>query len=283
MATEIGEDTVRHGNSAEIAIDNVKLAETSGSFRRACKVLGGTPVPLVQPVLTLAMDCLSGMLPMTHLGTANIFMLFFVALFLDSEVLANYIVFDLIERNNCVDILALISKLRKRDQFLSMAVINYFIMELHLDPDYVYDTLSKNPRKLRWEISKTKGVDRSNSLLCSFPSTCCICKLVINDPDHLSLTKKCVRTLCCQNRIHIRCLKKLMALVRGRCPYCRCLSLSGVNQPSTDTIVSVPIGIVCPVSSHNAHNFMREESVRVLNSPYERREHQGPIRMNNSI
>lgn len=235
------------GDGMEVPADNLKLADTSGSFRRACRVLGGTPIPLFQPVLIQALDCLSGMAPMASLNNISIFMLFFVALFLDTEILANYIVFDLINKNNCVDILSLVSKFKKREEFLFRAVINYFISELKLEPEYIYLSMARSPRQLRWEISKLHIKENVPTWAPGFRSACPICKIIICDNEHLSMTKKAVFTPCCKKILHVHCYKKLMALLWGRCPYCRCSYASGVLLPTTNSLNKSQSAIVHPI------------------------------------
>lgn len=227
-------NTAVFSNGVEIPQDNLKLAETSGTFRKACRVLGGTPIPLVHPVLTHAMDCLSGMSKMSSLNNYSMFMLFFVALFLDTEILINYIVFNLINRYNCVDILALLSKFKKRTDFLTKSVLNYFIADLKLDPEYVLLSMTRDPRKLRWEISRMNIRLNDNRSLDCVPSLCSVCKILILNNEDLSLIKKRVLTTCCGAALHINCYKKVMALLQGICPYCKCKYVSGVLLPKSE-------------------------------------------------
>lgn len=278
MAATDDRGVLRSGESIEVPTDNIKLMETSGAFRRACKIVGGAPTTMFRPILNECMDCLSGMQPMEILDSTCIFMLFFTALFLDTEILLNYIVFDLIDKNTCVDILGLVSKLKKRDDFFSKSIINYFRSEFKMDPDYVYLSLARNPRKLRWEISKFSGDNHKLNRISKFPSTCKICKVTMNDADHLSMTRKCIHTVCCMQSLHIKCMKKIMEQQWGYCPYCRSPFTKGVIEPLGDLAEVVQVSVVRANGAPPPSQLVRGEVFRFLDSPYESRNINGPMR-----
>lgn len=283
MATVEDSGILLRVDGAEMPSDNTKLAETSGCFRRACAVVGGTPVPMFQPTLIKALDCLSGMLPMDALQSTCVFMLFFVALFVDSEVLINYICFDLIDKENCVDILGLVLKLKKKDDFLTKALINYFRSEFKLNPEFVHLSMARNPRKLRWEISKVNGDEHKLNRLAKFPSTCKFCKVVIKEPDHLSRTRKCSYTTCCLQPIHIICLEKVMAFQWSHCPYCKCPYTRGVMEPVGDLSEVIQISVVRANGAPPAAKLVQSEVFRFLDSPYACRTLRGPVNGLNNL
>lgn len=274
-AVLINEESLNVYEGIEFPSDNENLKNTCGSFKRACTKIGGVPQAMFQPVLLAALDCLSGITSMYTMKHFSIQMLFFVACFLDSEVLMHFICFDLLAKDTCVDILLMLRQTRDEHDFLIKTVLNYFQSEIRLAPAYVQSAIANNPRKLRWEVMRINGSDHNLNRMSRFPTTCNVCNKTIMAAKHLSLTEKCVYTSCCYSNIHVSCLLKIMEDLFGNCPFCQIPMLKGHVKGITQLGQILKVAVVRtngvpPTCTHESG-----EVFRFLDPPHGRRDDVG--------
>lgn len=226
MAHTDGKSGVAHENPWE----NQNLFNTCGNFKRACELVGGVPLTLIQPALMTTMDALSGMSIMGSLRHLSVPLLFFMAMFLDSEVLVQYICLDMLDKDTCVDILQQMVKIYGQQYHLTKVVTSYFRTEFGFDPAYVTKLIHSNPRRLRWAVSNKGDMPRNLSRMAKYPTTCAYCNEVIYRPDYLSTTMRTAYTSCCMQVTHWPCLSEMMNKKWGSCKYCNFPFLNGIIQ-----------------------------------------------------
>ena len=159
--------------------ENHTLAMTSGTFRKTSEIMGGVPTELFAPALDKALSCLMGITSFFTLKDLPIHLLVFVAVFLGSDTLLNFIVFDLVEKDNCIDILINVTNAKPDDRFYPNAVLNYMQGQFNMNSKYINLTLKVNMRRLRWELSRKNGDNTKLNRLAHFPSKCEFCKKTV--------------------------------------------------------------------------------------------------------
>ena len=234
----------KSGISSEYPWENQNLFSTCGNFKRACELVGGVPLTMLQPALVTTMDALSGMIVMGSLKHLSVPLLFFMAMFLDSEILVQFICLDMLDKDTCVDILQQMVKIYGPKYHLTKVVISYFRTEFGFDPAYVTKLIHSNPRRLRWAVSNKGDMPRNLSRMAKYPTTWQYCNEVINKPDYLSTIARTAYTSCCMQVTHWPCVAEMMDKKWGSCKYCNSPYLCGLIQDDSELGVVSELAVI---------------------------------------
>ena len=277
------EGKLNKNRSLEIPMDGENLSRTSVTFRRACLAFGGIPVPMFQPVLCQVLDCLMGMTSFHSLDKTSLMMLFFTAEFLESEVIYNFVCFDLLDKNSCVDILQYVLMLKGKEHFLTKAVLNFFRGAFKMDPAYVLLVVEANARRVRWEVSKFNGENHGLSRVAHFPAVCKFCTKTITRPKHQNPFKKVAYMTCCLQSCHIGCLKRMYGEKFGHCASCNFPYLSGTLESAGELGQVLSVSLIRTVGAPPEAKRVEGEVFKFIQSPYGCRESPSVVEVADSV
>ena len=164
----------------------------------------------------------------------------YVAIYLESDVLLNYVCIDRLNTENYSKILTILLNTFGREHFLVGMLLRFAKVALDLDDETILEVFKKGEKAL-WNLVKNKKRRNlkfmsENLVELTEECPCCFDKMLHLDKDKIN---RPVPMTCCFQWIHLNCQKLFLKSKYSECPLCQTPFCDQIHDREFETLHSV--------------------------------------------